>query len=413
LLDTSAGFIQYTVESPKMISDTNGQEEAFPVLAIHNDNPFAVWNMGNIGSESAIMYNYSLDNGVTWVGEDTAFADTMPGSWIGCTIAPDPNSEDKWVSLAFDYTGDGSMDIVALHYYASGDTWNDELAASAPSVHPYCLPAVVVDYNSIPHIVFQENLTASGGMTGLAGWNQCGPAGTLYYIYRQGSSWSTPQKIVMTSCIQRSYEAGWPSTGIAMDNTIYFSTTLPESASVDTGAYAPFNVNYAELSPYTGAVNFGGKASGVPVQDSINAIYPHLTYNVPLDGPGITWCQMANTTPPADVYYVHKDSILGITESRDVTQPTGAKLFQNYPNPVREKTMIRFSVPAKTSISLDIYNISGRLVKALARGIPGAGSYSTVWDGTDNNGEKVPGGVYLYNLKAGSYSLTKKVLVIH
>ena len=219
---------------------------------------------------------------------------------------------------------------------------------------------------------------------------------------------------MMTTWAQTSAEAGYPSIGIAADNTIYFSTTLPESASADTAsAYMPFNAWYHKISPYTGFVSLGTQVSVLPANDTTNAIYAHLTYNVPLDGPGITWAQMVSAAPPADVYYNHSDTILGIAENEDVAQPTGVRLFQNYPNPVREKTMLRFSVPANTSISLNIYDISGRLVKTLARGIPGAGSYFTVWNGTDNNGKMVPGGVYLCNLKAGSYSLTKKLLVIH
>jgi len=418
ILDTSAGVIQYNVERPaQFISATNGEEESFPVIAIYEDTLImAVYNVGTIGGEHAVNYNYSTDGGTSWAGNATAYENgtVMPGSWILPCIAPDPNSGDMQVVINFDKSGDGNMDIFGLHWTASTNTWTNEIIATGPSsMHPYACCGVVVDYNSVPHVVFQENLITTGGSGGLSGWNQCGPAGSLYYTHKQGGSWASPQKIVMTSCIQRSYCAGFPSLGIADDNTVYFSTTLPESASTDTGAYAPFNVNYAEISPYTGAVNFGGKVSGIPVQDSINAIFAHSTYNVPLDGPGITWCQMANGIQPADVYYVHKDTILGITENGDIAQLTTVKLFQNYPNPVSEKTMIRFSVPSRTSISLDIYDISGRLVKTLARGIPGAGSYFTVWNGTDNNGSKVPGGVYLYNLKAGPYSETRKLLVIH
>jgi len=417
-LDTSAGVIQYNVERPAvMISSTNGEASHFPSIAIYGDTLIMiVWGWGGSGADHAIGYNYSTDGGNTWAGSQIAYehSSILPGSWILPTVSPDPNTGDMWVAICFDISGNGNMDLVAMKWDASTDIWTTETALPGPAnMHPYCCPGIAVDYNSIPHVVFQENLTTTGGSGGLSGWNQCGPAGSLYYTHKQGGSWASPQKIVMTSCIQRSYCAGFPSVGIADDNTVYFSTTLPESASTDTGVYVPFNVHYAEISPYTGAVNFGGKVSGIPIQDSINAIFAHTTYNIPLDGPGITWCQMANAIQPSDAYYNHKDTLLAISESKDVASSTQLKLFQNYPNPVSEKTMIRFSVPSRTSISLDIYDISGRLVKTLARGIPGAGSYFTVWNGTDNNGSKVPGGVYLYNLKAGPYSETRKLLVIH
>jgi len=420
ILDTSAGVIQYNVERPaQFISSTNGEEEEFPVLAIYNDTfLMAVYNRGTIGAEHAVNYNYSTDGGTNWAGNATAYENggVMPGSWILPSIAPDPNTGDMWVATNFDKSGDGNMDIFGLHWTASTKVWTTEtIATGSSNMHPYACCGIAVDNNSIPHVVFQENLSTTGGSGGLSVWAGCGPAGSLYYTHRQGGSWSPPAKIVINTlpAVQCNYEAGYPSLGLASDNTIYFSTTYPDSASSDTGAYLPFNIHYSEISPYTGAINYGGKVSGIPWADTMNAIYAHLTYNVPLDGPGITWCQMVSAAPPADVYYNHSDTILGIAENEDVAQPTGVKLFQNYPNPVREKTMVRFSVPANTSISLDIYDISGRLVKTLARGIPGAGSYFSVWNGTDNNGKTVPGGVYLCNLKAGSYSLTKKLLVIH
>jgi len=416
-LDTSAGVIQYNVERPGvMISETNGEEEHFPSMAIYGDTLImVVWGWGGSGADHAIGYNYSTDGGNTWVGSQYAYehGSILPGSWILVNIAPDPNTGDMWVAVCFDFSGDGNMDLVAMHWDAPTDTWTTEMALQGPgNMHPYACPAIAVDHNSIPHIVFQENLTTTGGSGGLTGWNQCGPAGTLYYTHRQGGAWAAPQKIIMTSCVPQNYCAGYPSAGIASDNTVYFSTTLPDSASSDTGAYLPFNVHYAEISPYTGAISYGGKVSGIPWADTLNAIFAHTTYNVPLDGPGFTWCQMVNAAPPSDAYYNHKDTLLAISEEKTIANPAPVKLYQNYPNPTAKKTMIRFSIPKTTSISLNIYDISGKLVKTLINGTSNAGSYFTVWNGMDNYGKEVPGGVYLYSLKTGSFSTTKKLIII-
>jgi hypothetical protein len=208
--------------------------------------------------------------------------------------------------------------------------------------------------------------------------------------------------------------------GIASDNTIYFTATQPESGTVDTAVYLPFNVHYGEISPYTGAISYGGNITGLPLGDTMNAIYPHTSYIVPLGGevpsgthgPGVTWSQMVNALPPSDIFYYHGDSLAGITEEEGKTDQKPVMLYQNYPNPVNSKTMIRFTVPRNTAITLDVYDISGRLVRRLAGGIPGAGSYFVVWDGTDSNGLAVPGGVYLYTLKAGPYTETRKLILV-
>jgi hypothetical protein len=415
LLDTSAGVIQYNVERPaQFISATNGEEETFPALAIYGDTLLlCVYTVGTIGGEHAIGYNYSTDGGLTWAGNATAYehGTVMPGSWILPSIAADPTSGDMWVTVNFDMSGDGSMDIVALNWDASANTWSNETVHNAISMHPYAASAVVVDNSGIPHCIFQENLTTTGGSGGMSGWNQCGPAGTLHYTHRQGGTWSSEQEIIFPFYTQRSYCAGYPSAGLLASGDIGFSTTLPDSASADTGAYLPFNVHYGEIAAYSSAaLTYGGKVSDLPWADTTCAIYAHTTYDIPADGPGITWCQMVSAVPPADVYYNH-EAVVGIEEETETT-PSPVALYQNYPNPSHGKTMIRFSVPAHTSISLDIYDIAGRLVRTLAAGTPGEGNYFAVWDGKDAYGKDAPGGVYLYTLTAGKFSETKKLLLI-
>jgi hypothetical protein len=415
-LDTSAGVIQYNVERPaQFISATNGEEESFPVIAIYGDTlVVCAFNVGTIGGEHAVHYNYSTDGGNTWAGVGTAYehGTVMPGSWILPSIAPDPTSGDMWVTINFDMSGDGSEDIVALHWDAGANSWSNETVANATSMHPYVLSSVVVDNAGIPHCIFQENLTTTGGIGGLTGWNQCGPAGTLMYTHRQSGSWSTPSKIIFPFYTQRSYAAGHPSAGLIPNGDIGFSTTLPDSITPDTSsAYMPFNVHYGEIAAYSAAtLTYGGKVSGIPWQDTKCAIFAHTTYNIPADGPGITWCQLDAAVPPADVYYNHK-ALVGIEEGTGTT-PSPVALYQNYPNPSHGKTMIRFSIPSNTSITLDIHDIAGRLVRTLATGIPGSGNYFVVWDGKDAYGKDAPGGVYLYTLTAGKYSETKKLLLI-
>jgi len=417
-LDTSARIIQYSVERPaQFISVTNGDEETFPVMAMYGDTLIVVvFNVGSIGFEHAIHYNYSTDGGDTWAGVGTVYEHgaTMPGSWELISIASDPNNGDMWATISFDYSGDGSMDMMAFHYNSTGATWDSiETVANATSMHAYCLPSLVVDYNGIPHIVFQENFGTAGGIGGLTVYPGCGPFGTLYYTHRQSGSWSSPMKIMLPRPPTGDFQCGHPSAGIAMDNTIHFSTTQPESTTSDTGAYSPFNVFYAGISPYTGAITYGDNVSKLPLGGTTNSIYAHTTYFVPLDGPGITWCQMDDAAMPADAYYCHKEVIVSVGETDDIAIPSPVMLYQNYPNPAREKTMIRFTVPKGVSISLDIYDISGRLLKTLAKGVPGAGSYFVVWDGKNEYGKEVPGGVYMYTLRAGSYTETRKMLLVH
>lgn len=82
------------------------------------------------------------------------------------------------------------------------------------------------------------------------------------------------------------------------------------------------------------------------------------------------------------------------------------------PNPSRGNTTISFSLPQSGPASLKIYNIQGRLVRTLASGNLRAGTHSIVWDGRDNAGRAVAGGMYLYRLISGAEAGTRKMLVI-
>jgi hypothetical protein len=431
LVDTSGGIIAYNVERPAfMISSTNGEMERFASMTLYEDTLIMVtWTVGD--PPNSVGYNYSLDGGNTWLGPFVAYdhGGPMPGSWQLCSVASDPNTGDMWAAVPFDYTGNVNMDIVALHWnFAAGDTWEHELVIEGqPEPHnfPQCGPIIAVDYNSNPHIIFQENFAPGGGMSGgLYGFSACGPCGTIFYTYRIGAgNWKAPVKIKFPRYEVCNYESGLPSVGIATDNTIYFSVTQPESATADTNsAILPFNVHYAKVAPYTGDVSYGGLVSDISTGSLMNAIYGQITSGVPLGGevpvvctpgPGITWAQMEAATPPTDIYYVHKDTLPTGIEEEPVPSSTLVILYQSYPNPFSTKAMIRFTIPDNIRISLGIYDISGRLIKTLAKGIPGAGSYFVVWDGKDDSGHEVPNGVYLYSLRAGSYTETRKMLLIH
>jgi len=90
--------------------------------------------------------------------------------------------------------------------------------------------------------------------------------------------------------------------------------------------------------------------------------------------------------------------------------PEDFQLEQNYPNPFNPTTTIRFGLAdAQTFVSLKVYDVSGREVRTLINENISAGQYSVEWDGKDNNGREVSGGIYLYRLTAGSFVQTRKM----
>jgi hypothetical protein len=97
-----------------------------------------------------------------------------------------------------------------------------------------------------------------------------------------------------------------------------------------------------------------------------------------------------------------------IVEIKNISEaPADYSLSQNYPNPFNPSTAINYSIAKKGFVSLIVYDLLGREVSILERGIKNAGNYFVIF-----NANKLPGGVYFYKLQSGKFSGTKKLILI-
>ncbi len=89
--------------------------------------------------------------------------------------------------------------------------------------------------------------------------------------------------------------------------------------------------------------------------------------------------------------------------------PSKYSLAQCYPNPFNPETAITFSIKEAGKVSLNIYNLQGQLIRSLVDEEKLAGSYSVIWNGTDDQGVRISSGTYLYTLKVNGFEETKKL----
>lgn len=113
----------------------------------------------------------------------------------------------------------------------------------------------------------------------------------------------------------------------------------------------------------------------------------------------------------SNIDYGSLEEVTGV-EDNQPSVPDQFYLSQNYPNPFNPTTTISYGLPADSDVRIMIFNVLGQRVRTLVDERQAAGYKAVVWDGHDNSGNSVSSGVYFYTIEAGSYSSSKKMLLL-
>ncbi len=102
----------------------------------------------------------------------------------------------------------------------------------------------------------------------------------------------------------------------------------------------------------------------------------------------------------------------GGAQTMDSKVPKVFSLSQNCPNPFFGETIINYTLPRETRVSLKIYDVSGRVVTTLVDEPQNAGYYGLKWKGVGSSDRKVAAGVYFIRMEASDYRKTKKIILL-
>lgn len=127
------------------------------------------------------------------------------------------------------------------------------------------------------------------------------------------------------------------------------------------------------------------------------------TQNVPINGDTLVLL----TTKGLSYHDTLRISNVALSVPATLAAPAVFALDQNYPNPFNPVTNIRFSVGTRGPVTLAVYDLLGREVAVLAEGTMDAGSYSVPFDAS-----RFASGLYLYRLRSGAYTSTKKMVLV-
>ena len=121
--------------------------------------------------------------------------------------------------------------------------------------------------------------------------------------------------------------------------------------------------------------------------------------------------QMALTDP------VYLRGIAALEQLLAALTPKETVLLPNYPNPFNPETWIPYQLVHAADVQITIYDIKGVMVRQLDLGYQSAGYYTNrskaaYWDGHNESGESVASGVYFYQLRAGDYTATRRMVIV-
>ena len=100
------------------------------------------------------------------------------------------------------------------------------------------------------------------------------------------------------------------------------------------------------------------------------------------------------------------------TAHDNVLIPNQFKVYDAYPNPFNPVTTLRYQLPEANLVSVIIYDMAGKEVKTLIHQQQNQGLHTFQWNGTNNLGNTVSAGIYLYQVHSGIYNQTNKMILL-
>ncbi len=195
---------------------------------------------------------------------------------------------------------------------------------------------------------------------------------------------------------------------VSIQLKLKYEPSLMTLSDVSLGSnYSGYNLNYY-TDAKTGELNIA-VAGTKPMNSDGNVL--NISFKASKDLSGT-----ASTKLDVKDFIANESDFTKSAEAQSIViigKPTTYQLSQNYPNPFNPSTIISYEVPDdNVPVSLIIYDIQGRVVKTLVHSVQNAGRYKITWDGTNNLGERVSSGIYIYRLEANKFVGIKKLVLL-
>ena len=197
-------------------------------------------------------------------------------------------------------------------------------------------------------------------------------------------------------------------------NTLYFGENIPDETRLSYSLppvfpYMAFDARFTDNMRNT---EDGGKIQVINTNSSLN-----IHYNIMINaGEQKEWILATGVGEEYVLTGAGEITLPGgsqkMTLGKRTILPNNYTLHQNYPNPFNPVTTLRYSLPSYAHVTITIYDLNGKEINQIVNSNQPAGFQSVVWNATDYFGRSVGAGVYLYQIQAGDFKDTRKMVLL-
>jgi hypothetical protein len=377
----------------QMVKTDSGPDQVYAGGAMAFDT------LGNIH----LLWNVDFDSiGSNWYR--VMYANNSTGKWVKQQVSPPiwlggmgsgPSYFDvqKNGIAHIVYHGEAYCDWECQAFYVRNDSLNstnwitDTVPKPSRPLYGYGVGPIKVDVNDRIHLITGGCIAEDCVWPGLV-------RNFYYYKQAEDSIWQGPEQIP--------------------------DTTFGSFAGIEQLFIDKDGIPYASYGVNPGRVYFTDRSQGFwqqPYQlldQTYQAGYFSFVFDSEGRGRGAfagSLFEFMAVDDSLEIFYYGAPST-SVEDTLEEQKKSRFQLFQNYPNPFNSSTIITYEIMKAGDVTLKIYNILGREVRSLVNNLQKPGNYKITWDGKNNQGKGVTSGIYFYQLKAGDYKETRKLVLI-
>jgi hypothetical protein len=411
----SASYNDDTIKWYEAIFNNTPAIAALSDITIEEDEATNVALSATDIDGDAITYSAVSDtNAVTVSVSSSTLTLTPTANWHGVATIKVSASDGKAMdSTSFKLTVTPVDDIAAVQDVTIDEDKSAEVTLTSTFSGTTTFTAVS-DTNAVTTSVSSSTLT----LTPTANWH--GVANIKAYASDGTSKDSTTFKLTVTPVQDAPTSFEWVSSALDTINitqsNLTDTYTLQWDASTDAADGDSINyLVYAKIGVYPAEEVFDTTSTSVQItyQELVENVFepfpmlPRVTVKITVvatDG-----IDTVNVTGDDRVLFVNRYEYLS-TAGEGV--PLEFALHENYPNPFNPTTTLRFDLPEVSNLTLTIYNMLGQKVKTFNMQSTPAGYHTITWDATNDFGQQVGAGVYLYQLHTKDFVKTRKMVLL-